>query len=191
MCSGSSAKSAGPAAASGAASELPPGEPARTVRKGTLVTAATATGAAARQLSAEALAVMGKFPPRPVPGTWKTTAAGRFTVMRQMLAPPFLAGNVDARHPRKLTMLKIVEWLELHPNNLPEAFRPSHDSISSTASQCPRTRASSSAEVPLYLRFRSAPLEIRRAVTSTCKLLRRDPASGLLDASATRAATLS
>jgi hypothetical protein len=55
-------------------------------------------------------------------------------------------------------------------NNLPDAFRSSHDSISSTASQCPRTRASSSAEIPLYLRTRSAPLEIRRAVTSTCKL---------------------
>jgi len=35
--------------------------------------------------------------------------------MRRMLAPPFLAENVDARHPRKLTMLKILDWLELHP----------------------------------------------------------------------------
>jgi hypothetical protein len=41
--------------------------------------------------------VMGRFPPRPAPATWKATAAGRFTVMRRMLAPPFLAGNVDAR----------------------------------------------------------------------------------------------
>jgi len=79
------------------------------------VTAADTRAAAARQLSAEALAVMGRFPPRPVPATWKATAAGRFTVMRRMLAPPFLAGNVDARHPRKLTMLKILDWLELHP----------------------------------------------------------------------------
>jgi hypothetical protein len=35
--------------------------------------------------------------------------------MRRMLAPPFLAENVDARHPRKLAMLKILDWLELHP----------------------------------------------------------------------------
>jgi hypothetical protein len=79
------------------------------------VTAAVSAGTTARQLSAEALAVMGSFPPRPVPATWKATAAARFTVMRRMLAPPFLAGNVDARHPRKLTMLKILDWLELHP----------------------------------------------------------------------------
>jgi len=79
------------------------------------VTAADTRAATARQLSAEALAVTRRFPTRPVPAAWKATAAGRFTVMRRMLAPPFLAENVDARHPRKLTMLKILDWLELHP----------------------------------------------------------------------------
>jgi hypothetical protein len=78
-------------------------------------TVADTRAAAARQLSTEALAMTGRFPPRPVSATWKATAAGRFTVMRRMLAPPFLAENVDARHPRKLTMLKILDWLELHP----------------------------------------------------------------------------
>jgi hypothetical protein len=47
--------------------------------------------------------------------SWPQTDADRFAVMRRMLAPPFLAKNVNARHHRKLTMLKILDWLELHP----------------------------------------------------------------------------
>ena len=82
-----------------------------------MTAAGTRAAAAAppRKLSAEALAVMGRFPPRPAPATWKATAAGRFTVMRRMLAPPFLTGNFHVRHPQKLSMLKILDWLELHP----------------------------------------------------------------------------
>ncbi len=49
-----------------------------------------ATQAPPRPLSAEALAVMERFPPRPVPASWAATAADRFTVMRRMLAPPFV-----------------------------------------------------------------------------------------------------
>ena len=67
------------------------------------------------QLSAEALAVMEKFPPRPVPPSWDTTAASRSAVVRRMLAPPFPAGDAKSRHSRKLAMLKILDWLELHP----------------------------------------------------------------------------
>ena len=83
----------------GAGAGLPAREPGRAVREGTLVTAADTRAVAARQLSAEALAVMGRLPPRPVPATWKATAAGRFTVMRRMLAPPFLAENANAEAP--------------------------------------------------------------------------------------------
>ena len=81
------------------------------------MTAAVSAKAVARpwQLSGEALAVMEKFPPRPVPPSWDATAAGRFAVVRRMLAPPFLAGDAKSRHWRKLTMLKILDWLELHP----------------------------------------------------------------------------
>ena len=81
------------------------------------MTAAVSARAAARPrpLSAEALAVMEKFPPRPVPAVWAATAADRFTVMRRMLAPPFLVGDAKARYWRKLAMLKILDWLELHP----------------------------------------------------------------------------
>jgi hypothetical protein len=79
------------------------------------VTAPVTAAAAARQLSAEALAVMKRFPPRPVPVSWNATAAGRFAVARRLLAPPFLVANVKSRYWRKLAMLKILDWLELHP----------------------------------------------------------------------------
>ena len=34
---------------------------------------------------------------------------------RRLLAPPFAFGDASARHWRKLAMLKILDWLELHP----------------------------------------------------------------------------
>ena len=67
------------------------------------------------QLSAEALALMGKFPPRPVPPAWAATGQDRTAVVRRMLAPPFLVSDSKARHWRKLTLLKVLDWLELHP----------------------------------------------------------------------------
>lgn len=81
------------------------------------MTAAVSVRAVARpwQLSAEALAMMEKFPPRPVPPAWDATAADRFAVVRRMLAPPFAAGDAKSRYSRKLAMLKILDWLELHP----------------------------------------------------------------------------
>ena len=75
----------------------------------------TATQAPPRRLSAEALAVMERFPPRPVPASWAATATDRFTVMRRMLAPPFVPEGAGIRDWRKLSMLKILDWLELHP----------------------------------------------------------------------------
>ena len=68
-----------------------------------------------RQLSAEARALMAGFPPRPVPASWPATEADRFAVARRLLAPPFVVDNVKVRHWRKLTMLKVLDWLELHP----------------------------------------------------------------------------
>ena len=79
--------------ASGTGARLPPGEPGRAVREGPLVTAAAPAVTAARQLSAEALAVMRRFPPRPVPASWDATAADRFAVMRRMLARPSRPGR--------------------------------------------------------------------------------------------------
>ena len=79
------------------------------------MTAAAPAVTAARQLSAEALAVMEKFPPRPAAAPWDATAADRFAVMRRMLAPPFPVREAAKRDSRKAAMLKILDWLELHP----------------------------------------------------------------------------
>ena len=81
------------------------------------MTAAVSARAAARprQLSAEALAVMENFPPRPVSSAWDATTADRFALVRRMLAPPFLADGPQSRQRRKLTLLKTLDWLELHP----------------------------------------------------------------------------
>ena len=81
----------------------------------TAATTTTATRAAARQLSAEALAVTKRFPPRPVPAVWDATAADRFAVARRLLAPPFLLEDANGRYWRKMTMLKVLDWLELRP----------------------------------------------------------------------------
>ena len=67
------------------------------------------------QLNSEALAIMGKFPPRPVPPAWAATSQARAAVVRRMLSPPFLVCDYKARHVRKLTLLKVLDWLELHP----------------------------------------------------------------------------
>jgi integrase len=78
---------------------------------------ATTTARAVRpwQLSAEALALMEKFPPRPVPPAWAATRQDRTPVVSRMLQPPFLVNDSKARHWRKLTLLKVLDWLELHP----------------------------------------------------------------------------
>jgi integrase len=73
------------------------------------------TVTAARQLSPEAIAVIRKFPPRPAAESWEATEADRFTVMRRMLAAPFSAEDARARDFRKPAMLKILDWLGLHP----------------------------------------------------------------------------
>ncbi len=78
-------------------------------------TAPVRTAALSWQFSAEALSVIEKFPPRPVPASWDMTAADRFTVARRMLAPPFPASDAKSRRSRKLAMLKILDWLGLHP----------------------------------------------------------------------------
>jgi hypothetical protein len=86
-------------------------------RTGAAVTATAAARAVPRtwQLSSEALAIMGTFPPRPVPPAWAATSQDRTAVVRRMLQPPFLARDYKARHVRKLTLLKVLDWLELHP----------------------------------------------------------------------------
>lgn len=67
------------------------------------------------QLSAEALALWQKFPPRIVPASWPATRQPRGKVVARLLAPPFAAETSQDRCNRKLALLKVLDWLELHP----------------------------------------------------------------------------
>lgn len=81
------------------------------------MTAGTAERAAGRprQLSAEALALWEKFPPRLVPASWPATRQPRDKVLARLLAPPFLADGSQSRCTRRLALLRVLDWLELHP----------------------------------------------------------------------------
>lgn len=67
------------------------------------------------QLSAEARALLEKFPPRPVPASWPATCQSRQKTVARLLAPPFEAVTSQDRCNRKLALLKVLDWLELHP----------------------------------------------------------------------------
>jgi integrase len=67
------------------------------------------------QLSAEALALWKEFPPRPIPATWMATRRDRATVETRLSVPPFLAEDSQTRCNRKLSLLTVLDWLELQP----------------------------------------------------------------------------
>jgi hypothetical protein len=115
----------------------------------------------------------GSVMPRPQapPSTSATTIIGLDNVNVAAWSPQSAAHPENAPRPADINDYLGFPAPRHYQINSLEAFRPSHDSISSTASQCLLLRASSSAEMPLFIRPGSAPLEIRRAVTSTCKLL--------------------
>ena len=73
------------------------------------------TGERLRDLSAEARALMEKFPPRPFPGSWPGTCRPRGKTVIRLLAPPYQAVTSQMRANRKLSLLKVLDWLELHP----------------------------------------------------------------------------
>ncbi|MFE3329897.1 tyrosine-type recombinase/integrase [Streptomyces sp. NPDC059176] len=79
------------------------------------ITAAVATRP--WQLSAEAEALWRKFPPRANPKSWPATRASRVAVVTRMLTPPFLGHDSKTRCNRKLTLLKVLDWLEMQPGS--------------------------------------------------------------------------
>ena len=66
------------------------------------------------RLTAEALALWERFPPRPVPDAWPATLRSRREVVARLQAPPFLAAGSAARE-RSRGLLKVLDWLELFP----------------------------------------------------------------------------
>ena len=73
------------------------------------------TGGRSWRLSAEARTLLERFPPRPVPASWPETRRPRGRVVSRLLAPPFEAATSEDRCNRKLALLKVLDWLELHP----------------------------------------------------------------------------
>ena len=81
----------------------------------TMNTAAAAVPSRPCGLSAEASALWAKYPPRRVARSWPATRQSRARVVARMLAPPFVADTSQDRCNRKLALLKVLDWLELHP----------------------------------------------------------------------------
>ena len=67
------------------------------------------------QLSAEARTLLEKFAPRPVAASWPATRQSRHKAVARLLAPPFEAATSQDRSNRKLALLKVLDWLGLHP----------------------------------------------------------------------------
>jgi integrase len=83
-----------------------------------MVTAVAATLRAASQpgrLTAEALALREKFPPRPVPARWDATGLDKDAVLARLLASPFPAGNASTQYHRRSGLIKIMQWLQAQP----------------------------------------------------------------------------
>lgn len=66
------------------------------------------------RLSAEARALLEKFPPRAAPTSWPAARFPRHKVVARLLAPPFEAKTSQDRCNRRLALLKVLDWLELH-----------------------------------------------------------------------------
>lgn len=71
----------------------------------------------AGHLTAEALALRGPFPPRPVPPSWAATAQPREAVLARLLAPPFPPDSATGQHQRRFGLIRILEWLQAQPGD--------------------------------------------------------------------------
>jgi len=69
------------------------------------------------RLSAEAAGALARFPPRTAALSWEETCHGRAAVTRRLLRPPFLASDSRARYWRETALLRMLDWLELHPGD--------------------------------------------------------------------------
>jgi integrase len=61
-----------------------------------------------------ASALMEKFPPRAVPGTWEATALSRAALTGRLLAPPYAESPWQLKR-RRLALRRFLGWLERHP----------------------------------------------------------------------------
>jgi integrase len=69
-----------------------------------------------RMRAAAASALLEKFPPRAVPGTWEATAQARPAVTGRLLGPPFTESPWSLKR-RRLALRRFLDWLERHPGD--------------------------------------------------------------------------
>lgn len=67
------------------------------------------------QVSSEATALLEKFPPRPIAGSWPMTRQDRKAVEDRLTKAPFGGDDSQSRCHRKASLQTVLDWLELHP----------------------------------------------------------------------------
>jgi hypothetical protein len=80
-------------------------------------TATTATGERTQRQQPKLSALLRRFPPRPVPPTWTSTASPRERVLARLLEPPFTAENPKNQTGRQTGLIKLLDWLEHQPGH--------------------------------------------------------------------------
>ena len=83
-----------------------------------MVAAGRGETARARRLTAEAAALLQRFPPRVPAASWPATLAGRHAVVREAMATSYAAGENDqSRYIRRLGVVRTLDWLEAQPGS--------------------------------------------------------------------------
>jgi len=66
---------------------------------------------------APAVALLQRFPPRPVPGDWAMTVQPKQQVISTLLAAPFAAESAHLQKDRRRGLTRVLEWLERQPGD--------------------------------------------------------------------------
>src|SRR5712691_5586970 len=71
----------------------------------------------ARPFSAEATALLERFPPRQIPGRWEGAEGDRVKVLGRLLAPPFCLDNAASQYDRRAGLIRVLDWLGSQPGS--------------------------------------------------------------------------
>jgi Phage integrase family len=61
------------------------------------------------------VALLRRFPPRPVPASWALTSQPKPQVLARLLAPPFPTGRASLDQERRRGLIRVLDWLEAQP----------------------------------------------------------------------------
>ncbi|HEV3294043.1 MAG TPA: hypothetical protein VG123_34105, partial [Streptosporangiaceae bacterium] len=63
------------------------------------------------------MALLGRFPPRPVPASWPLTSQPKPQVLGRVLASPFPTGRANLDQERRRGLIRVLDWLEAQPGD--------------------------------------------------------------------------